>query len=340
LKLISKIKSILAVLLIWSSTAFYGQQNLILNPSFENSNVLQQQQWFDYIHGWWQINSVDAFSTTYILDNDTYAQCNWCTPLSRWGYQETQQGNNHIGIATEQYNTSIANFTYNEFVGGYFTDSLDKLKRYKFSFYASVGDSICTMYSKSLQVKLYSDSICSDFPLCQIDGDIVWFGDTMIKQTTDWVKIEFDFIANGGEKAFLLGNFKPHLGLEYDLIPNKPTTSDTSRWGFITYWFLDNFSLTEVIEPTPPGPPIPFLDNITISNNPGNAQNPTLFKVNLNKEAEAKLTIYDEAARIITTHTFTADQEQYKLENLAGAVYFYTFESSNEVFLSGKVIQF
>jgi hypothetical protein len=324
------------VLLIWSSTAFYGQQNLIINPSFENSNVLQGQPWFDNIYAWWRIYSADAFSTEYLLDNTSYDSCFACVPLNLFGFQYPQEGANYVGFGTAEYHPPLANFTVNEYVGGYFTDTLRQGKKYKFKFYSSIADSFSTLYSNSLQVKVLNDSICSDYPNCQIDGDLIWNGDTLIRQTTDWVKIEFDFIANGGEKAFLVGNFRPHLGIEYEVIQGK----DTLNNGFVTYWFLDNFSLTEILEPTPSIPPIPFLDNVTVASNPGNEQYPTTFTAKLNNDATANLTIFDEAGRIVAKHTFVAGQEKYVLQNLAGAVYFYTFESSNEVFLSGKVIQF
>jgi hypothetical protein len=328
-------------LLLWSGAFGFGQQNLILNPSAEQGTVLQNQPWFDNVDYWWQLGSCDAYSLNYNLDNTEYRYCNLCIPLNNLGYQQPHHGANYLGFgsAVVIWRPLTVN-TGSEIMGGHFSAPLTQNKKYLFSFYGSVADTIPHIFSKSLSVKLLQDTAGVNYANYMSVGNIVWNIDTMITNTTDWVKFEFSFTATGGEKVFMLGNFTLGEPLAWILAPNTDTAFLTGYPSGTTYWYVDDFSLTEILEPQPPTPQIPFTDNITISNNPGNAQNPTLFKVNLNKEAEAKLTIYDEAARIIITHTFTADQEQYKLENLAGAVYFYTFESSNAVYLSGKVIQF
>jgi hypothetical protein len=340
LKYINFHSILFAALFSLNGAAGYGQ-NLILNPSAEQANVLQNQYWFNEVNSWWQLGSCDAFSTGYELDNTEYAYCNCCIPLNHFGYQQPHHGENYLGFgsAVVIWRPLTIN-TGSEIMGGQFSVPLTQNKKYLFSFYASVADTIPHIFSKSLSIKLLQDTTGVNYANYLTTGNLVWNIDTMITNTNDWVKFEFSFSATGGEKAFMLGNFTLGEPLEWILAPNTDTAFLTGYPSGTTYWYVDDFSLTEILEPQPPTPVIPFTDNITISNNPGNAQSPTMFKVNLNTESTAKLSIFDEAGRIITTHTFLEDQEQFVLDNLAGAVYFYTFESSNEVYLSGKVIQF
>ena len=73
---------------------------------------------------------------------------------------------------------------------------------------------------------------------------------------------------------------------------------------------------------------------------PGYGNATTQFKATLNTASTADLFVYDEAGRIIAHHIFTESQEIFSLPQLAGAVYYYTFDSDTHVRLEGKIVQY
>ena len=333
------------VLFFLSSTIGYAQ-NLILNNSFEDATVLQGQNWYNQIESWWQLGSCDGFSNSYLLDNDIYPHCNYCVPTSLHGFQMPQDGNNFVGFGANTFSPPPPppnNIIYGlrEHFGGYFTEQLKPNIKYSFSFYVSLAE-VSNAYSKSLQIKTFTDSVCTDQTQCNTEGTAIWEMDTLITQTTDWYKISFTFTAQGNERAFLIGAFNPTAQLDYQYIPGTDSAWvwDHSQRYFNTYWFLDNFSLTEIIDP------VPFEDNLSITNNPGYGNATTQFKVTLNTASTADLFVCDEAGRIIAHHIFTESQEIFSLPQLAGAVYYYTFNSTSSITsdtnvrLEGKIVQY
>ena len=327
------------VLFFLSSTIGYAQ-NLILNNSFEDATVVQGQYWFEELKYWWQLGSCDVYSENYLEDGG-WPNCNLCIPLNRWGYQWAQHGRNYVGLGITSFSpppTPPNNIYYGsrEYLGGYFSETLKANTKYSFSFYASVAE-YSNAYGKSLQIKTFSDSTCSTEVECRQEGNLIWEMDTVITEKSEWHKINFAFTAIGNEKAFLLSYFTPNDSLDFQDIPGTDTCTNPSIPNYHCYntlWFVDNFSLTEILDP------VPFEDNLSITNNPGYGNATTQFKATLNTASTADLFVYDEAGRIIAHHVFTESQEIFSLPQLAGAVYYYTFDSDTHVRLEGKIVQY
>ena len=336
------------MLLTPSNTVSYCQQNLILNPSIEETHhgivgcdvfngvynyplefgIYNQ---FKCVLNMWEFNSVDFFTTK----NPSIPNSTRSVPLNMFGFQASLDGNSYLGQGSLLYNSVTQQFeNYRELSGGYFTEQLTQGKEYLFSFYYSLADS-SFVYSNTLGVLLRNESpttpvqfVNDDF-IFQ-DAHLVWQIDTIMQEKEFWHKVSFSFTANGGEKMFVIGNVIPHNEVNFILDALVPTTPTIFNQPYIEYTYLDNFSLTEITQ----------TDNVTVANNPGGVDAITTFTANLSADATAKLLIYDEAGRIIAQHTFVQDYEQFQLEPLAGAVYYYSFESSNNVKLGGKIVQY
>ena len=342
---------IVVVLLTLSNTTFYCQNNLILNPSCEDlrhwiggcdpwitgyNSGGSVYDYFGCVLNWWELGSCDHFS----IVNPSYPTSPLSIPLSQFGYQMTQHGYDYVGLGVLNVSPTPPppNNIYiggNEHLGGYFEETLKVNVKYSFSFYVSLAE-VSNAFSKSLQIKTFTDSVCNDFTECNLEGTTIWEIDTLISQKTDWHKINFTFTAQGNERAFLIGAFNPNNQLGFQYIPETDSgwNFDRSSQTLLTYWFLDNFSLTEIIDP------VPFEDNLSITNNPGYGNATTQFKATLNTASTADLFVYDEAGRIIAHHVFTESQEIFSLPQLAGAVYYYTFDSDTHVRLEGKIVQY
>jgi hypothetical protein len=343
-----KKRIIITVLLIMGNAVTYSQQNLILNPSLEETHhgipdcdvfngVYNYPLEFGIYNGfecvldWWEIGSVDFFTTK----NPPPPNSIRSAPLNFIGYQDTLDEGSYYGQVQIIYNSTTQLFeNYKEFSGGYFTESLTQGKEYLFSFYYSLADS-SFVYSNTLGVLLRSETPVLPTPAVNYDfirqdARLVWQIDTIMQEKEFWHKVSFSFTANGGEKMFIIGNVIPDNEINFILDPIVPTTPTIFGNPYYQYTYLDNFSLTEITQ----------TDNVTVANNPGGIDDITTFTANLSADATAKLLIYDEAGRIIAQHTFVQDYEQFYLEPLAGAVYYYSFESSNNVKLGGKIVQY
>jgi len=189
---------ILISLVVFKSNA----QNLVLNPSFENTIPC----WIFINLGTWQMQCTNWYSASggspdYF--SETYDQMCYALPVpqSTAGYQYARTGVAYVGLAPFFTTIFPSYVNRREYIGGILSDTLKQGHEYCISFYVSVADGMkyvidgMGLYlSVDSAVDYTINTNLSFIPqISNPSGNIIY-------DTLNWVQISGTYIANGGEK--------------------------------------------------------------------------------------------------------------------------------------------
>jgi len=225
---------ILISLVVFKSNA----QNLVLNPSFENTIPC----WIFINLGTWQMQCTNWYSASggspdYF--SETYDQMCYALPVpqSTAGYQYARTGVAYVGLAPFFTTIFPSYVNRREYIGGILSDTLKQGHEYCISFYVSVADGMkyvidgMGLYlSVDSAVDYTINTNLSFIPqISNPSGNIIY-------DTLNWVQISGTYIANGGEKYLTIGNFKDDANTAID---------STSASLIESYFFIDDVSVID-----------------------------------------------------------------------------------------------
>ena len=239
-------KNITSVLFLLFSV-FASAQNLVVNPSFEqtasNCGNFGGEGFFTDLNGSWSNASNNALGDS-CSSPDLFSACNIIfgnpspvnMPNSVLGFQYSRTGTRHAGIITHE---ALSN--YREYIQGRTSSSLQAGTAYCVSMYVSLGDnsSFATdnmgIYFTNTEYLRdpcpgTSSSLISVTP--QLNYDCAPITDT----TANWVRLEWNYVATGGEQYFTIGNF----------FNNTNTTISNLDFNIANpyaYYFIDDVSI-------------------------------------------------------------------------------------------------
>lgn len=154
-------------------------------------------------------------------------------PENRWGNQTPYSGEGYAGIRTWiSTDIFVAGKNYREYLAVQLTDTLIAGDTYFLSFMVSVGD-YALYLSDDLGMYLSADTIASDTiltftpQLANPEGNI-------LTNIDDWIEISGQFVAEGGERFLVIGNFK--VDEQTTLVPRSGTLDSLFQ---TTYFFID-----------------------------------------------------------------------------------------------------
>lgn len=197
--------------LVLFTHAVHSQENLILNGNFEEywecPDFYAQIERCKYVYNpclapnW----EPPQFSTT----SDYFHSCssnNFIqTPNAGFGYRTPRSGEAYIGAI---HSNSYGN--YKEYFQLSFSQELTAFATYRFSIYASVsgvnGWSTNFFHFKFTDSIRYYDNLLSEYLI----PDVI-LSDLNLVDSNTWVEISFDYLAQGGEKYIIIGNFNSEL---------------------------------------------------------------------------------------------------------------------------------
>lgn len=223
--------------LILFKTSF-AQYNLVLNSSFELNDTCPT--------GGGQLYKV-LYWTNPITGNSSPDYLNACgTP--NWSVPNNQNGNEpaHTGVAYAALVTGINNSSfpqvnnYREYVQTELIDSLIQGVNYCIRFYVSLTDSSgywCNnigVYFSSTQIQ-YSCFSCGLPFTPQFENPII----NNLNSSNGWTEISGNFIANGGEKFVVIGNFRDSTNTTLQI-----TGVSTNIFYHTSYYYLDDILIT------------------------------------------------------------------------------------------------
>ena len=224
-------KTLLLLFIFYSS--FLQGQNLVLNPSFEDTLQDWSSQNYAICKNWYNPNGADAdYYSPYSYD------LGWgfgmTTPSNIVGYQITRTGVAYTGIDVYEPDTSIS-----DYLQGFLSSPLIKDSVYYVCLYVNMADSsdysICSIEVGFTDTLLYNNTTQGPIPIV----DTIRLNASNV-DTTNWFLLQGYYLAKGGEKYIYIGNNLPTR--EYDScvvkLNNKPLYQCWS------YYLIDDVSVT------------------------------------------------------------------------------------------------
>jgi gliding motility-associated-like protein len=232
-------------------------QNLVRNPNLDSINncpaflgdIGACQYWFNPTG-----SSPDYF---HLCDP-------FLAPYNAWGWQMPHSDSGYLGFAAFLYYQLNAR----EYVTGNLITPLEAGKKYCFSYYISLSDSSNVAISNvGIYFSQNDPSILLDTlggpNLSYLPYTPVYEPPRLQKDTSDWIGISGEFIAQGGEQFLTIGNFQPDINTTWDTIRPIPQFA-----GVGAYYYVDDVSvvLCEDTQPPPPPPPPAQVSYLTTYN--------------------------------------------------------------------------
>jgi OOP family OmpA-OmpF porin len=219
------------ILFFVCSITLKAQENLVPNPSFEETIGCPNNTG--------QIAAAEPWVSVY-GSPDYYHECGtngFGIPISWEGGGYANSGQAYAGIAI-WYSGGIA---FREFVGIELTNALIPAKNYKVEFYISMADS---MWYATRNIGAYfslgqppnnANTLASKIPQVKYQG-----GDFLIEKI-GWTKIEGNFIANGGESFLTIGNFDVNTDTVF--VPGGGVLLPNPDYWKTPYYYIDDVSV-------------------------------------------------------------------------------------------------
>ena len=265
----------LLILFVFISLSGYSQ-NLVLNPSFEDTLTIPcSLQVFPQLHcsSWFMPTngSVDYYSTDYCGGSNV--------PTNIWGFQYARTGNSYCGLCT----FGSINFPNSrEYLEGQLIDTLKQGHTYCVSFYAVKSDS-GKYYTSNIGMYLspnssvdYSTALNLPYTPQLVNTNGIIY-DTLI-----WTQISGNYVAGGGEKYFIIGNFNNDANTTLD------SNNQANLFYAVSYYFIDDVSVVDCT--------VGINEIESYKNKISLLPNPAMNKVNyynkLNKGEAGKVIIY------------------------------------------------
>ena len=203
--------------------------NLVINPDFENytqcpDNLTQISYSFSWNSGHNGGGSSDYYNTCSSANNIQNA---FLIQLPKNGY----------GMAGIAMFGSWIGDNYREYIVGNLHHSLEKNRLFCGNYFVSLINSSrfavenLGMYFSNSQLSYSGNLIPLTYLNPQIENK-----KGIINDTTNWVKISGSFIANGGEKYLVIGNFRDNQHTNY---------IEVSYGVQLPYYFIDDVSVCE-----------------------------------------------------------------------------------------------
>jgi len=256
-----------------------AQQNLVLNPSFEDTvkcpdndgQIYNAKNWFQPITF---MGSVITSSTT-----DYFNECS--------NNPDVSVPNNFAGHQYARTGVAYAGFilyygTWREYIEAKLNAPLIAAKKYCVDFYLSLGDSSINAIS-SIGLYFSKDSILTDsILLLPYQPQVKNSDSNFIKDKVNWTLVSGEFTAIGGEQFITIGNFNDdaHTSILY--------VGGGSFDG--AYYYIDDVSVYYCDSDTVDTTVILQIPNVFSPNNDGVND---VFKIKTNAIEELDCAIYN-----------------------------------------------
>ena len=217
-----------------------AQTNLLLNPSFEDTIACP------FSNG--QVNLVKHWISPTMGTSDALNICGIASqtgvPFNFIGYQFARTGNGYCGF----FCYDALGTDYREYIEGELSSPLIANRKYCVEFYLSLSDS--SRYAiKNIGLYFSSNQITTinynHIPLIpQVNSNYLGF----ITDTSKWVKVSGNFVAQGGESYITIGNFEDSISTQS--IDFNPSVSVFNDGGIASYYYIDDVKITNCDEIT------------------------------------------------------------------------------------------
>jgi gliding motility-associated-like protein len=224
-------------------------QNLVMNPSFENTtgtcSGLTAGEGYSQVVNWDNANSNtpgDSCSSP-----DLFSPCNVLpivggpaptfAPNNMLGTQCPKSGTRYAGIITNEMGAGLGQ-SYREYIQGTLSSPLQAGQTYCVSFYIGLGDDV-TFSTNNIGVFFsnthYLRDACAQGSLIN-EAPHLNYDCQVVAETNQWIRLQWNYVATGGESYFMIGNFFN------DANTNIQSTGVTSLNPY-AYYYIDDVSI-------------------------------------------------------------------------------------------------
>lgn len=162
----------------------------------------------------------------------------WSVPSNVRDYQTAYEGESYCGFALWALNLTNGR----EFIGVQLTDSLQQGHKYIFKMMVSLTDSSRYAVS-SIGAYLSASQPSNDLSsLLLIEPQVSNASLTFLTDTSDWMQVQGEIIAEGGESYLTIGNFNNDQ--ETDTLLVDLANQSSPAWN-VSGYYLDHVSLIE-----------------------------------------------------------------------------------------------
>ncbi len=251
--------------------------------------------------------------------------CTLSVPASMIGHQTAHSGVGYAGIYIWiDAASTIPN--YREYMEVPLTTTLVAGRQYHFQMYVSLAESYYSYTTSSLGA-YFSDTLIYDFSTQNNLPFTPQITNTTgpITDTTNWVLVQGDFVAAGGEQYLLIGNFKSYANSDSVLLrTGSPYQS--------TYIFVDDVSLTT--NTTGIDNSVTGMDKIQLYPNPSNG----LFSFDLQSPlTDAEIRITDLTGRTVHSQKLSGSgNRSIDISFLENGLYLYQVAAQGHLLTQGK----
>lgn len=217
------------VFIVFSS---FSQQNLVYNGDFEEfsscpdnaSNPFEIPYQIEKCIGWtaptygtsdyFNVCAMDYFTSGQVIQPPYSAICSTC-----YGSQPPFNGNGYLGFLCASYTGGSGSDGYNgimwwEYLNGKTTEPLVAGEKYLFSMKISLSEASDLMINEiGVLLTNYSIHTTNTASLNEIP-QIIFYDENYFNDTVNWIHLEQEFIAQGGEKYITIGNFKDNINTD------------------------------------------------------------------------------------------------------------------------------
>ncbi|HMY64955.1 MAG: hypothetical protein K1X73_12065, partial [Bacteroidia bacterium] len=229
-------KKALSIILLCVSV-YCKAQNLVLNPSFEDTipcSIFQNNNYPQMpCTGWYWASggSCDYFSEQYLCISSP-------APSNGLGFHYAKTGIAYCGFQIYM-NPIFQPNGYREYLGGQLIDTLKQGHTYCVSFYVVKSDS-GKYYTSNIGMYLSLDnSVDYSTALNLPYTPQIVNTNGIIYDTLNWTQISGTYIAGGGEKYFIIGNFNDDANTTLD------SNNQANLFYAVSYYFIDDVSVVD-----------------------------------------------------------------------------------------------
>jgi len=230
-----------------------SQTNLVYNGDFEMYSSCPVSESSPSQAPNYEINKCVGWTCATFGTSDYFNSCSVnlgiSVPSNYDGYQFAKSGNGYVGGFFTSYTGGAGTDGYNgvmwwEYIQGQLTQSLVANHKYKISMFVSLAE-YSDLYIKEFGIYTSQNPLTSpNTAALSLVPQVTFLDNNYFRDTINWVKVEGEFIATGGEKYLTIGNF------------NDNVTTDTLRryystnivMPFVTYFYIDDVEMYDITD--------------------------------------------------------------------------------------------
>jgi hypothetical protein len=209
---------LLLLIILSCNCSTFGQTNLVPNPSFEQYTICPTGIKGNKPDYWYMPDKRGAgyFNS---CSNSIYSGVPYNLPAGDTSFQYARTGNGYIGMFYLNAGGNLRNYYQVKLL-----DSLKQGKKYYAECFVNLGNPFrraCNNQSMLFTVDAVYVDTANAIAILPANPQITNYGNPIIKDTQNWVRVSGIFKAQGGEQYLTLGSFKNDANTAFSIV--KPT---------------------------------------------------------------------------------------------------------------------